>query len=170
VDIRLTFGDASVQYSGMCDMRDEFCDDFELVLSGLEEDSTGWEYAEVGRHSLVTVFWYIERERDWRECADGARMSEGTEREMSGRVESDNWYVVCSTWMGPEITRGFLASSEEVGFAVTSNSWLLLAVPAGVWDFSHSRRRSRSSRAFLRSVRPRRPNTVSLQHHRKNMK
>jgi hypothetical protein len=140
------------------------------MLSGLDADSTDWEYTEIGRLSLVTGFWYIERERDSRECADGARTSDGTEREMSDCVESDNSYVVCSTWMGPEIARGFLVSSEEVGFAVMSNSLLLLAVPGGIWDFSHSRRRSRSSRAFLRSVRPRSPNTVSLQHHKKNMK
>jgi hypothetical protein len=124
---------------------------------------------EMGRLSLVTGFWYMERERDSRECADGARTSDGTEREMSDCVESDSSYVVCSTWIGPEIIRGFLSS--EVGFAVTSNSLLLLAERGGGgWDFSHSRRRSRSSRAFLRSVRPWRPKTVSLQHHMKKMK
>jgi hypothetical protein len=67
------------------------------VLSGLDADNTDCEYTEIGRLSLVTGFWYMERERDSRECADGARTSEGTDRGTSDCVESERSYVVCST-------------------------------------------------------------------------
>jgi hypothetical protein len=119
---------------------------------------------------LVIGFLYMESESDSRECSEGARTKE-TERGTSVWVESDKSYVVCSSGMGAEIEWVFFLNfSGVVGFAEASNDFFVSAVPGVGCVSTHCFRRSRSSRALLRSVRPRRPKTVSLQHHKKKTK